>query len=189
VTFLGYREVRDTLPVGPGADLDLSLSMSVSPIRLDPIVVVSDRKDLGIMGDFERRRRVRSGTFFDRDDIEARNPYRFSDLLRMVPGARVVSRGLSGNTVRLRGNCTPALWVDGVRLMTIEGMDDLLPTMDIEAVEVYHGVSLPVQFGSNPCGGILVWTRIGERGEGGGSFWKRLGIAVVLGMLAILATR
>jgi hypothetical protein len=188
VTFLGYRDVRDTLPVRPDSDLDLSLAMAVAPIRLEPLVVVTERRTSGIMGDFERRRQSRSGTFFDREDIEARNPYLLSDLLRSVPGARVIPTGALSHTVRLRGGCTPELWVDGIPLMTIEGMDDILPTMDIEAVEVYHGVSLPVQFGSNSCGAIIVWTRRGERVEGGGSFWKRFGLAAAFVFLALLAT-
>mgnify|MGYP006944244969 CR=1 FL=1 len=70
----------------------------------------------------------------------------------------------------------------------IEGVDDILPTMDIEAVEVYHGVSLPVRFGSNSCGAIIVWTRRGERVEGGGSFWRRLALAAGFALLAWLAT-
>jgi len=61
--------------------------------------------------------------------------------------------------------------------------------MDIEAVEIYHGVSLPVQFGSNSCGAIVVWTRRGEPVEGGGSFWKRFGIGAAFALLAFLATR
>ena len=31
----------------------------------------------------------------------------------------------------------------------------------MEALEVYHGFELPVEFGVNTCGGILLWTRRG----------------------------
>jgi len=189
VTLMGYREVRDTLEVDMEADLDLVLPMSVSPVPLEPLVVEVRRRDRGILSDFERRRRTRSGTFFDREDIEARHPMLFTDLLRMVPGARVVPTGPYDHTVRLRGGCRPALWVDGMPLMTVEGVDHLLPTMDLEAVEVYHSPSLPVEFGANGCGAIVVWTRRGEAGEGTGSLWRRLAFAVGFLALALLATR
>jgi hypothetical protein len=76
--------------------------------------------------------------------------------------------------------------VDGFKLMTPEGMDAILPTMDLEAVEVYPGVSVPGQFASNGCGAIVVWTRRGEPVDNPGSLWKRLAVAagfVILGWL------
>ena len=189
VTLLGYRDLRDTLQVGLESDMEMVLPMSVSPIPLEPLVVVSERRDRGIMGDFETRRRTGFGSFFDRSEIEARQPSRLTDLLRMVPGAHVIPTGPFAYTVRLRGNCRPELWVDGMRLMTSEGMDDILPTMDLEAVEVYHSASLPVEFGSTPCGAIIVWTRRGEPGTGEGSFWRRLAFAAGFLTLALLLAR
>lgn len=186
VTLMGYRETRDTLPVGPGSELDLSLPMSVSPIQLEALVVVSERRDPWFPGGFHQRRETRTGSFFDREDIEQRQPMNTSDLFRMVPGARVSPSGPFGHTVRLRGGCQPTLWVDGVSLITMEGMDDILPVMDLEAVEVYHGVNLPVQFGANPCGAIVVWTRRGEPGPPGGSFWRRIAVAAGFVALALI---
>ncbi len=188
VTFIGFKDVRDTLPVAPEADLELALSMSVRPIELDPILVVTDRVDLGPMRGFEERRRTRPGYFLDREEIEARLPHNFSDLFRMVPGARVIPGQFGTNRVVLRGGCTPELWVDGMRLTTPEGMDSLLRPMDLEAVEIYHGVSLPVEFGSNSCGAIVAWTRRGGPSQGQSSFWKKMIIGAALGLLALLAT-
>ena len=68
-------------------------------------------------------------------------------------------------------------------------MDDLLHPMDVEAVEVYHGVTLPVEVGSDPCGAIVVWTRPGERDAGHGSFWKRFFFALTFLSLGYLLTR
>jgi hypothetical protein len=129
---LGYRELRDTLQVEPGSDLDLQLPLSVSPIRLEPLVVVSERRpSLGPLRDFENRRRTRAGTFFDHEDIEELNPMLFSDLLRMVPGARVVPSGPYDYSIRLRGGCTPVLVVDGMPLSTSEGADHLIQAMNL----------------------------------------------------------
>jgi len=161
----------------------------VSPVRLDPLVVETERRTFGIMGDFAGRRRSRPGTFFDREEIESRHLGRFSDLLRVVPGARIVPDGPYGYTVRLRGGCRPTLVVDGMKLLTEEGMDDILPPGDLEAVEVYHGASVPAEFGSSPCGAIVVWTRRGEPSLGGGNFWLRFAIAVGVSFLGLLLAR
>jgi hypothetical protein len=187
VTLLGYRDLRDTLQVQGEAALNLRLPMSISPIVLEPLVVVSERRPLGPLRDFEERRRTRIGTFLDREDIEERNPMLFSDLFRMVPGARVVPSGALDQTILLRGGCRPTLWVDGARLMTSEGADHLLQTMDLEAVEVYHSSTVPVEFGSSSCGVIVVWTKRGEPTIGEGNFWKRVGFAAGFLLLAFLA--
>lgn len=189
VTLIGYRDRSDTLRVGPATRLEMELPLTVSPIPLEPILVVTERLDRGIMGDFERRRRQGFGTFFDREDIEDRDPYLLTDLLRMVPGVRVVPNGPYDYSVRLRGNCQPGLWIDGVRLITSEGMDDILPTLDLEAVEVYHSATLPAQFGAHSCGGIVVWTRRGAIEPGEGSFWRRLAMAAGLITLSYFFTR
>ena len=190
VRLLGYRELQDTLRVEPFSDLDLQLPLSVSPIELEPLVVVSDRRaPLGPLRDFENRRQTRIGTFFDREDIEERNPMRFSDLFRMVPGARVVPAGMYDSAILLRGGCRPGIWVDGMRLGTSEGIDHLLQPMDLDAVEVYHSVNLPVEFGSNPCGAIVVWTRRGEPTVRKGSFWRRFAFGAAFLLLALISTR
>ncbi len=189
VRLIGYQELRDTLEIGPGAEVDLSLSLSVSPIELEPLVVVSDRRPPpGPLRDFERRRESMNGTYFDREEIERRNPFRFSDLLRLVPGARVMPAGPFDNSIRLRSGCRPVIWMDGMRLSTGEGIDHLIQPLDLEAVEIYHASELPVEFGANSCGGIIVWTRRGEPSVGGGSWWKRALFALVFLTVALVAT-
>ena len=177
VTLLGFADLQDTLRVDPLSDLDLVLSLSVSPVKLEPLVVVSERRTLGPMGDLDRRRRAFSGTFFDREDIEAMAPFVFTDLLRRVPGVRVLPVDPYRYTVQFRGGCSPVLWVDGVKLITPEGMDDILPPMDLEAVEVYKGPSVPVQFAGNGCGSIVVWTRRGDATGGSPFTWRKFALA------------
>jgi len=189
VRLLGYRELRDTLEVSLGTDLDLLLPLSVSPIELEPLVVVSDRlPPPGPLRDFEKRRERLNGTFIDREEIERLNPFLFSDLFRMVPGARVVPSGSYASAIRLRGGCRPVIWVDNMRLSTGEGVDHLIQPMDLEAVEVYHASELPVEFGANNCGGIVAWTRRGEPTIKKGSFWRRALVALGLLTLAFVAT-
>jgi hypothetical protein len=187
VTRVGLTDLRDTLRVEPGADLDLILPLWASPIPLKPIVVVARRS--GPLADFEARRRTLSGTFIGREEIEAVNPYVFSDLLRRVPGARVVPTSSTGHRVLLRGGCIPELWVDGTRAGTTSDLDSFLKPSDIEALEVYNGASLPAQFGPNPCGAVVVWTRRGEPVASQNSLLRQLVIAAGFVTLSWLLTR
>ena len=114
MTLLSYHELRDTLQVHPESVLELTLPLSVSPIALDPIVVVSPRQPAWPMRAFEARRQTARGVFFTREEIQASGAYEFTDLLRTVPGARVVPTGSFGSRVEFRGGCRPDLWVDGV---------------------------------------------------------------------------
>jgi hypothetical protein len=191
VTVLGYRAMADTLHVPPSRDLDLVLPLSADPIRLEPIVVEAERPRLA-MRDFEDRRGIRSGTFISREEIEARHPIYLTDLLRRVPGGRIAAAPFLGSTLLLRGGCRPGIWIDGARISNVDGLDGLVSPNDVEAIEVYHTLELPVEFGSHPCGGVLIWTRVGTPGTGSSSgigFWRRLAIASGFLLLGIILTR
>ena len=190
VTLLGYRTLREPLLVEGETDLEVVLKLAVSPVELDPIEVVVERQLRGPMADFERRREVGMGTYFTREDIEARSPYVITDLLRSVPGVRVIPAGQFGEqAIRLRGNCRPEIIVDGVRTSIDTDVDHVLPPMDVEAVEVYKGAELPVQFGNNSCGAIVFWTRQPVNTGGHGITWTRIGIAAGFVLLSIFLVR
>jgi outer membrane receptor protein involved in Fe transport len=188
VTLIGYRDLRDTLQVDPESDLELILPMSVSPVQLEPLVVVAERPR-GAMRDFEQRRRTRAGTFITREQIEARNALRVTDLLRMVPGSRIAPTSPYDETILLRGGCRPDLWIDHVRVSPGLGINSIISPLDVEAIEVYRGGELPVEFGSNSCGAVVVWTRVGERGPPRPGFWRRLAIASALLLLGVILAR
>jgi hypothetical protein len=178
VTLLGYTDLRDTLRVEEGSGMELVLPLSASPIPLEPIVVSAERRRPDHLAGFERRRRTLGGTFMDRQEIEGRGALVFTDLLRTVPGARVVPVSYYGHGVLFRGGCAPSIVIDGLRLSPTRDLDALLQPMDVEALEVYTGSFIPAEFGPNSCGAIVVWTRRGEPNIGQGSFWRRLLVAV-----------
>ena len=160
VTVLGYQKMTDTLQVSIDENLELLLPLSVEPIRLEPIIVMAERVPPP-RRDYQRRRLSRSVFLVTREEIEERDPRLLTELLNRVPGGIVVSTPPYGYTLLLRGQCRPGIWVDGVKLLGVSSIDQLLSPMDVEAVEVYHGFELPVEFGVNPCGGVLIWTRMG----------------------------
>jgi len=186
---MSYTGLRDTLRVEAGSDLELTLPVSASPVALEPIVVSTRRRRLGPMRGFERRRASLSGTFITREEIEDRRPFRFTDLLRTVPGARLVPARHLGYQVLLRGGCVPVLVMDGLRIGADPELDLFVQPADVEAVEIYHSPNVPVEFGINTCGAIVVWTRRGEPTGDRDSLWRRLLFVVGVLSLTILLTR
>lgn len=116
-------------------------------------------------GEFERRRRSAFGHFITREEIEQRNSVNFTDLLRVVPGVRILA-GFGQSGVRLRGaRCPPHVWIDGTPAGAGEFNLDALPLQTVEGVEVYSGVSnVPAELmagrARGRCGVIVVWTRV-----------------------------
>lgn len=162
----GYRRMADTLQVPAGRDLELVLPLSEDPIRLEPIIVTAER-EYPVRRGWEGRRRTGSGFVITREEIEERRPRLVTELLNRVPGGIVVATPPHGYTLLLRGQCRPGIWVDGVEVSYVDSIDQLLSPHDVAAIEVFHGFDLPVEFGTNACGGVLIWTRMGTPGEGG----------------------
>ncbi len=195
VTALGYRAMEDTLYVFPDTDLDILLQLSADPIRLEPLVVVA-RPGGARLPALRDVQPTGSPTFaVTREDIEERRPRYLTDLLHLVPGGRVVAAPGIGNTLLLRGGCRPGIWIDGVGISGPEGMDQLVSPGDVEAIHVYHGYEVPVELGSDPCGGVVIWTRDGRPTTS--EAWspprpglaRRLSMAVAFVLLAVVLSR
>ena len=179
------RFVLDALPAGSGvlrvrrlgfAPLDVSLLLAEG--RTDSVMVVlamvaralpelttTDAGAATRMSDFNRHRQSGQGHYFNRKEIEERKVQRLSDLVRRVPGVRLLPDRAGRYQLRMTrtaGNCPPDFYLDGIRAPFLN-VDDV-PLNDIEALEVYRGNSaLPPEFNSrlgNPsCGAIVIWTR------------------------------
>ncbi len=159
---LGFRSVGDTLDVAAEVRLDMLIQMSATPLEVAPVVVAIPRRPLGPLRGFDLRRETMSGTFLTRDDIEAANVVEFTDLMRTVPGMRVVPMGAFGSRIVMRG-CRPDLWLDGTLVSAGYGdIDSFLRPQDLEAVEVYRGSVVPGEFGTTQCGAVVAWSRRGQ---------------------------
>jgi Carboxypeptidase regulatory-like domain/TonB-dependent Receptor Plug Domain len=115
--------------------------------------------------DFERRRATGRGQYVTRDEIEARNYNRLSDVVQVMRGVTLdCGGGGSGCQVRMVRapmQCYPEYWVDG-QLNNAWG--PVIPVRDIEAIEVYTGpTDTPGEFAgrNSGCGTIVIWTRGG----------------------------
>ena len=82
-------------------------------------------------------------------------------------GAAIPQTSTSDNRILLRASaddwCYPAIYVNGnyMRDLDADDLDAWVRPTDILGIEVYAGISAPVQFqqGMTGCGSILIWTR------------------------------
>lgn len=115
--------------------------------------------------DFERRRGTGRGQYVTREEIEARNYNRLSDVMQVMRGVTLdCGGGGSGCQVRMVRapmQCYPEYWVDG---QLNNSWGPVMPVRDIEALEVYTGpADTPGEFAGRTagCGTIVIWTRGG----------------------------
>jgi hypothetical protein len=143
-------------------------------LRTAPLVVV--RRNPAVadsrMSEFRRRQQAGGGGYFiTRPEIEKRNPRSFTDLMRSVPGVRVIGYGggfryVSSHFRRLPsgvtdGNCDLMMYVDGQPFPIDNGdADARISITEIGAMEVYVSASsVPRQFAgaTAACGVIVIW--------------------------------
>jgi hypothetical protein len=156
-----------------------AVQLQPEPYRAEPVTVTSRRNaDLEHNGFYQRKEDNR-GFFMDRDEIERRNTRRLSDLLRVVPGIRMVTGTGSSMAVWFQGNegfnprgsgmslCGPRVILDGVEMdvgarSSPTSVDNIILPYDLAGIEVYRRPSqLPARFGgaNSACGVIVLWTR------------------------------
>jgi hypothetical protein len=157
---LGYRT--------KSVDLDLTAATAQTPVEIQLEEIASDIDDVVVEAGQDRLREFYEhkannnfGKFFERKDIEKLARQYSSEVLRVVPGARLEASERNGNRVLLRG-CKPIVWIDGMRATNAE-VDDLSRPSDLEGMEVYPSwAGLPAQYqdrDNRMCGVIVLWTR------------------------------
>jgi hypothetical protein len=157
----GYEPMTFSVQLKPGKThrVKVLLIPTTQPL---PAVAVSDTMSHWLDA-FNERRAHHPGTFMTRTDFMKRDPKNSSDILRLVPGV-AVGYSASGNRVvftrTTNRRCQATMYIHGSPFSG--GIDDI-PVEDIEALEVYVGVSeIPPELdrgGKNLCAVINVWTR------------------------------
>lgn len=190
VEAFGYRNASGPVEVGEVTSVEVSVDLVPEPLEMEPLVVSSGRRSRLAMSGFYERRRQGQGYFATRQEWEARNPIRPSDIFRLMPGVQVdPGRRGGGGMLRFRG-CRPDLVLDGVPLVGPTSVDDILQVADIEAVEVQSGAYLQTRPGAAPCGTVTIWTREGTRDEKGRPMtWRRWLAVGGFVLFAIVMTR
>ncbi len=190
ITSVGFTSASQVGIFLEDGTVELTAELAPQALELEGIVVTVTRQSRLENAGFYDRRQLGFGHSFTRDEIEARGPSRVSDLFMGIPGARVISRGgIQRPDVRLRGGCVPDVVLDGVPLSGPVRVDELLTVHDLEALEVYHGATSPMQYSRSTCGTILAWTRPPARAEGASWSWGRVLAAAGFVGIAFFATQ
>lgn len=159
---LGFHPFNGTITIGAESPDSARLVLYVASAELAAIEIREESlADSLAPKEFSIRKRTNHfGRYLDHDDIENKNVSFASELFRGIPGVTLQKTSRLGMLLRIRG-CRPTLWVDGVRAAGAE-VDELVTIHDLGAVEVYNSLAgMPPQYvdRTNPCGGILFWTR------------------------------
>jgi hypothetical protein len=197
---IGYTPVSSTVSVNLHEQVDVRITMDVAAVPLEPLTITARSYfDMGRLGEFYERmadnEKLGIGRFLTRDMIESRGAMEVSDLLRDFPRVLVLHQEGRGNHVafrELRGECSPAIYIDGVISNRRERafIDELVRPHDLEGVEIYHGLArLPGRYHDETgCGVVLLWTRREAAGPGRPFSWKRILITTgaLIGVYAII---
>jgi len=167
---LGFAPKSLDAEISEGRTLALNVVLEATATEIEGMTVEEATRRRQILADFYDRSSRGFGHFVTRDQIEKRNPMNLSDMMRMIPGARLIPMRNGGqaalrfNRARMGGrDCPPQYWVDGIKAFALN-IDDIIP-QDVEGIEIYEGAStVPPQFntkeGTTICGVVLIWTRI-----------------------------
>jgi hypothetical protein len=173
VASVGYEDAEQVVRLGGSDGAIVNVEVVRRAVPLEGLVVEGRRSTA--LGGFYVRRARNIGSYVDRAQIERVTTDRSSDLVRQVPGLRVICPGVSARCVLRttavattagpdKGDCPIQYFVDGSLRVGFE-LDDLRPD-EIEGIEVYaHSASVPARFniGKNSrCGVVVIWTRGGS---------------------------
>jgi len=174
---LGYAPRTVDISIAAGASTHQEIVLERVPLSVDAVVVSAEARPVysGWAAKFYQRMERGQGRFITREDIDRRNAFRVTDLLRSLPGVTIRSSRVASNTVFLRGQrCTPFIWIDNTPAMAgYVDVDNFQPS-SLEGIEVYQtAASVPAEL-SVPrdrmaCGMIVLWSRMPERPTRGAS--------------------
>jgi hypothetical protein len=156
---MGYTAKTISIDV-PQAGVAASVEVELEEIPSDISSVIVESSKQHLEQFYQRKASNNFGKFFERKDIQKRNPIYLSEMVSTVAGASIASTG-AGNRILLRG-CQPMVWVDGMRAPGAE-LDDVARPGDIAGMEVYpSNAGLPAEYqdrNNRLCGAIMVWTQ------------------------------
>ena len=181
---IGFRPRTEELQLRPDVRKQLAVSLSPMPTELDGVLVLARTSAFGgrLRDFYQRKERTAWGYYFTPDDLERMKLARPSDVLRQVPGVRLVHDPavgyvafLSSDSSGRPGTCAMPIYRNGVRvagprlLATTRqtpqhglSLDEFLDADDLAAVEVYktaEGRPMEITQHEGKCGAIVVWTK------------------------------
>ena len=160
VRHIGFAPARTIVDLGRGRESRADVVLDDRMPVLDAVTVYGRARSTRRAAGFLERRKRGFGHFLAGEEIRARQPVMTSDLLRMMPGIRLVPAWPFGYDVLMRDGCRPQVYLDGMRIMMEEQtLDAVVSPRHITAVEVYRSAGeAPLEFPGSSCGSIVIWT-------------------------------
>lgn len=173
VQSIGYKSTTTpAVEVEFADELLVRIVLSPEAVLLAPLEIHARSRpllrDMTMQG-FDERRQLGIGVAITREKIEQRPGASITDLLRTVPGVRVLSGGGRSDVIIpgagqsiYGGQCRVQVYLDGRKFEYDATTLDQLFAWDIEAIEVFRNLAeLPAEMAGpeSRCGVIAVWTR------------------------------
>lgn len=160
VRAIGFQALRQIVDVLDGEPTVATVALD-KPVDLATIHVRARGTSADLAG-FAKRSRGAIGKFMDAGAIAQTRAMTPIDLIRKVPGIRVVP-GAGGDRVVIRRSgkwCAPTIYVNGVSTDGDGTLDMYVNASDVVGVELYMSFELvPTEFApKTPCGSIVFWT-------------------------------
>lgn len=164
---IGYSPTSAIVDLTVREPREVTLVLGVTPPTLAPVRVVASMEQRLQRVGFTDRRRFGMGRFMDATEIERSAPIEVTDIIRRLPGFRVVDTefGRSVESTRAtpgRPGCLN-LFVDNARwdIQSPGDIDRAFKVHEIAAVEAYAGDFVPQEFivPGRSCPTIIVWTK------------------------------
>lgn len=165
---IGYGIGTWLVRLRDGETIDTVFELQPLGLVLDPVVVaaaptLAQRR----LQEFETRRREGRGVFLTNDQMRGNHKATLIDVLRNVPGVRLMCGVRGGCQVRMTrsargGGCLPDWYVDG--LPATHSSSANMPTDGVIGLEIYRSLSeTPPEFlkSDAQCGVIAIWTKSG----------------------------
>lgn len=166
VRAVGYYPVHRWVDVIPNT-APVRVALSTMKAVMDTVRITAARLADRHHSGFADRQRSGVGRFLTADDIARRAAMVTTDLFRVMPGVRLDRSVHDSTSLLVRGGvddwCTPAVFLDGFYIQgaTADDIDTWVTPAQIAGMEIYTGISAPMQFQPrfNGCGSIVIWTK------------------------------
>ena len=159
---LGFQSMALSVSIAPDSTSLIEVLFHAVPLPALDVTSGMRRGDERMRG-FHDRRSAGFGRFVTRADIERREVSDTKELLRGMPGVRLVGDRIQMSASSSTPRCLVQYFVDAIHIAgaPFDFLRQFRPR-DIEGIEVYRGpAETPPEFsrGGAQCGVIAIWTR------------------------------
>ena len=162
---LGYVPQMTPVDLSSHEQPRVTIKLPKYVAMMDPVLVVARRGAALDKVGFGQRSKSGLGYFIGPDRIDRMHPFHVTDVLRMVPGLRVIytPTGEAVTSTRdIRGGCV-TYYVDDMLFTELQPGDvnNFVNGHEIVAAEVYQSGLVPPQYmrAGGSCTTILLWTK------------------------------